>query len=198
MNFPSKFCSTSEKMDWLEKNVGNFLEANFDLYFKEVPDLPKETKDASNYGKNLTSLGLFFLNLRDGIKEGDARRNHLLWKGCGALFHLTRKRNYLREHQVRTALLDFILPPYYSNIFMWNDCLNPSGKAGGNYPADLAQEFENKKIKEDSRALGSNLGVEDQRNRGIYRKRPRKLLMMMLDLSPHISQTPPLMTVQIF
>ena len=50
-----------------------------------------------NYAKELMSLGIFYLNYKDAVREGDGERVLVCWKYLLPLFKVSDRRNYSLE-----------------------------------------------------------------------------------------------------
>lgn len=57
-------------------------------------DISCTTDGVMNYANELMSLGIFYLNFKDAIREGDGERVLVCWKFLLPLFKVSDRRNY--------------------------------------------------------------------------------------------------------
>lgn len=113
------------------------------------------TDGVCSYGKKLLGLGLFFMEYRDAIREGDGSRDHRCWRYLLPMFFGTGRTNYSCEalnmlHQQAT------LPPRLANQLLWSRFVNTHGIPGRNVAGDLHMEHLNRVAKNAVKSLGAN------------------------------------------
>ena len=112
------------------------------------------------HSTQLLSLGLFYLNFRDAIKEGDGERVLRSWKHMLPIFICTVRKNYAKEALLLLSWYAFSFPPRMAQQLLYSRFVNTRGIPGYNIPADLHNEHLNRICKEAVKALGSNKTVE--------------------------------------
>ncbi len=103
----------------------------------------------------LISLGLFYMNFCDAIKEGDGHRVLRTWKYLLPMFITTRRSDYTKEAFLFLSQ-QVLLSSRLSEQMLCSRFVNVKGVRGGNIPADLHNEHLNKLCKQMIKALGSN------------------------------------------
>ena len=114
-----------------------------------------------NHSIQLVSLGLFYLNYRDAIREGDGERVLNAWRYMLPMFIATGRKNYAKEAFLFLINHDVLLPPRMAHQMLWRRFVNVRGVSGGNIPADLHNEHLNRVCKEAITGLGSNKSSEN-------------------------------------
>ena len=103
--------------------------------------------------------GLFFLELRDAIHEGDGERLERCWKVM--LLHFTyygERSKYALEAIHLLAALNGCASPCLREELFWCRFVNSQGGAGkNNIPSDLFMEHLNRTLKDYLKGLGSNI-----------------------------------------
>ena len=138
---------------------------------KEYVHLPMINTDHSyiddkvlDYAKEVMSLGMFYLNYKDAVREGDGGRILTLWKYLLPIFKVCGRRNYSVEvlsMLSRVVLLMlykcyFVYSPRQSKQLLWSRFINVHGVPGKNIAADLHMEHLNRVCKEAIKGLGAN------------------------------------------
>ena len=108
------------------------------------------------YAVELLSIGLFYMEFCDGIREGDGERVLRCWRYMLPMFHNTGRKNYAKEALNIVYLHDYLLPPRLAAQIIWSRFVNVHGYRGKNIPCDLHNEHLNRLCKEAVRSLGSN------------------------------------------
>ena len=119
--------------------------------------LTKRPKDCIfQYATQMISIGCFYREFSDAIREGDGHRVLRCWKYLLPMFHSSGKTNYsfeclnmLRQHYL-------LLTPQKSEELLWGRFINTIGRAGRNIPADLHMEHLNRLCKDAIKGLGAN------------------------------------------
>lgn len=109
-----------------------------------------------NYATALLSIGCFYMNFVDAIKEGDGERVLLCWRYLLPIFKGTGRTNYSLEVLHMLCQHDFTLSSQLSHELIWNRFVNVHGLPGRNIPADLHMEHLNRVCKEAIAGLGVN------------------------------------------
>jgi L1 cell adhesion molecule like protein len=108
------------------------------------------------YACEVVSLGLFYMNYKDAIREGDGNRVHLTWKYMLSIFMATSRKNYSVE-AFHTLANYKLLPPRQSHQLLWSRFINLHDNTSAcNIPCDLHNEHLNRMCKEYVRHLGAN------------------------------------------
>ena len=128
----------------------------FSFHNSSLPDTSIGVDLIQDHSIELLSLGCYYLNFRDAIKEGDGERVLRCWRYMLPIFISTRRKNYAKEALLLISQHDYLLPHRMAQQVIWSRFVNIRGVPGGNIPADLHNEHLNKICKEAVRALGSN------------------------------------------
>ena len=139
--------------DLCESVVDSFIK--FSFHNSSLPDTSIGVDLIQDHSIELLSLGCFYLNFRDAIKEGDGERVLRCWRYMLPIFISTRRKNYAKEALLLISQHDYLLPHRMAQV-IWSRFVNIRGVPDGNIPADLHNEHLNKISKEAVRALGSN------------------------------------------
>lgn len=118
-----------------------------------------EAKNVDNiqaYAEEVMTLGIFYLNYKDAIREGDGSRVLTTWKYLLPIFRFSNRRNYSLELLQALYNYYYVLSPRQASQFLWSRCVNTRGIPGKNKPADLHIEHLNRSAKECISGLGSN------------------------------------------
>ena len=102
------------------------------------------------------SLGLFYLEYSDAIKEGDGDRIMRCWRYLLPIFWNSGRKNYANEALIMLYQHDYALSKRHAAQLKWTRCINVHGRRGRNIPADLHLEHLNRMVKEAINGLGSN------------------------------------------
>ena len=118
---------------------------------------PKGKDHVHEYAKEVLALGLFFLDYKDAIREGDGAWVFRSWKYMYLLlfFRATGHKNYTIEAFTLLAQ-HYFFPPRLSQQLLWSGFINTQGKQGHNIPADLHMEHLNRSCKDAVSHLGAN------------------------------------------
>ena len=112
------------------------------------------------YAQQLVSLGCFYLEYDDAIKEGDVERVFRCWKYLLPIFVNSGRKNYSIEALLLLCQHEYLLPPQQAKRLLYSRFVNTRGIQGRNIPADLHNEHLNKACKNAIGGLGSNLSTE--------------------------------------
>ena len=107
------------------------------------------------YAKRLLSMGCFFLEYHDAIKEGDGLRVLHCWRYLLPIFLGTGRTNYSREI-LNMLYQQVTLSPRLSSQLLWSRFINVHGLPARNIPADLHMEHLNRIAKDAIKSLGAN------------------------------------------
>ena len=108
------------------------------------------------YAKEVMSLGMFYLNYKDAVKEGDGGRIFTSWKYLLPIFRAADRRNYSVEVLLTLYNCYFVYSPRQVKQVLWSRFINTHGLPGKNIAADLHMEHLNRTCKEAIKCLGSN------------------------------------------
>ena len=108
------------------------------------------------YAKEVLTLGLFFMEYRDAIREGDGTRVLRCWKYLVLFFRATGHRNYAIEGFTLLTQHKYFLTPRLAQQVQWSRFVNTHGQKGHNIAADLHMEHLNRLCKDAVRHLGAN------------------------------------------
>lgn len=133
--------------------VDKFIEFRFHKQPQQCADHVFE------YAREIISLGCFYLEFSDAIREGDGKRVLRCWRYLLPLYWNSCRTNYANEVLLMLYQHDFALSPMHASQLIWGRFVNTHGKPGMNIPADLHMEHLNRVVKEAIRGLGSNQTV---------------------------------------
>ena len=120
-------------------------------------DTTVRNKDlVTEYAKQLLSLGLFYLEYRDSIREGDGERVLRCWKYLLPIFYNANRTNCSKEALLLLCQHRYLLTERQSKRLLYSRFINTKGGRGLNVPCDLHMEHLNKLCKESVRDLGAN------------------------------------------
>ena len=109
-----------------------------------------------NYAQQVLSLGCFYLEFCDAIKEGDGERVLRCWKYLLSVFHSSGRTNYTIEALNMLFQYTYRLTPRLRNELLYSRFINVHGRPGKNIPCDLHMEHLNQFAKEAIKGLGAN------------------------------------------
>ena len=108
------------------------------------------------YGKNLLSIGLFYLEYSDAIREGDGIRVLRCWRYLLPMLIGSGRKNYAIEAFQLLMQHDYYLSPREAAELVWSRFVNTRGHQGCNIPTDLHLEHLNRICKTAIKGLGAN------------------------------------------
>ena len=108
-----------------------------------------------NYANEIMSLGIFYLNYKDVIREGDGDRLLVCWKYLLPIFKVSDRRNYSLEVLRMLYSYYFILSPRQKHQLLWSRFVNVHGLPGHNIAEDLHMEHLNHVCKQAIQGAGS-------------------------------------------
>ena len=108
------------------------------------------------YGKEVFSLGMLYMEFHDAIKEGDGHRVLRCWKYLLLIFKASQRKNYSIEAFNFLCEYFYYLSPQLSQQLLYSRFVNVHGGIGCNIPCDLHMEHLNRVVKETMQHLGAN------------------------------------------
>ena len=145
--------SDSERREILNSTTEKIVDCFIDFTFNA--GVNKYTDRVHEYGCQFLSLGCFYLEYADVIREGDGDRVFRCWKYLLPIFKSSGRTNYSIESLNMLYQYQYELTPRQSMELLWNRFINVHGIRGRNIPCDLHLEHLNRVCK----AAISNLGV---------------------------------------
>ena len=133
-----------------EKIVNEFIS------FSYHSECEKSKDKVFLYNTQLMSIGLFFVEYSDAIKEGDGSRVLRCWRYLVPIYKSSGRKNYSIEAFNLLCQHHHGLPPKQAAQLIWSRFINVHGLPGRNIPGDLHQEHLNRVIKDAIGRLGSN------------------------------------------
>ena len=118
---------------------------------KTAPD------DVLEYSCAILNDGLFLLELRDAIHEGDGERLARCWRVMLLYFTYADRSKYALEAVHLQAALNGAVSPCLREELLWCRFVNSQGGAGKNIPSDLFMEHLNRTLKDYLKGLGANI-----------------------------------------
>lgn len=147
--------SEEERKKVLETLTLELIDSFTNFSFQNL-NSPSSSDKVFLYAKNLLSLGLFYLEYSDAIREADGTRDLRCWRYLMPMFLSSGRKNYAIESFQLLMQHDYVLSEREASELLWSRFINASGKPGCNIPNDLHLEHLNKICKTSVRALGVN------------------------------------------
>ena len=142
------------------------LQAAADLLVHQFVDLsytPRKTQKKrtgldhkQEYAKEVLTLGLFYMEFQDAIREGDGIRVIRCWKFLLLWFRSTGHTNYAIEAMTLLSQFYHLFTPRLAEQLIWGRFVNSHGGLGRNIPGDLHMEHLNRMCKDAVTHLGAN------------------------------------------
>ena len=124
--------------------VDNFVSVDYNGFSSDT----SATQDGVfSYATKLLTLGCFYLEFRDAIKEGDGLRVLRCYRYMLPMFISSGRKNYAIETLNLLLQYDFLLSPQLAEELIWGRFINTHGQAGKNIPNDLHCEHLNRLCK---------------------------------------------------
>ena len=137
---------------------------------------------------NVLSIGLFYLEYRDAIKEGDGIRILRCWKYLLKIFFSMHRTNYTAEALTLLMQHSYILTERQSAQLLYGQFINTEGIPGRNIPCDLHLEHL-KKYANHAFVIWGQTSLQE-----ISRLFP-KVLVQLMQLSPKLIQRTKLLRI---
>lgn len=147
--------SKSERKKVLEEVCDKIVKKFIPLEFHKHPG-PSNGDKIQEYSMNLLSIGSFYLEFEDAIREGDGKRVLRCWKYLLPIFRYSGRRNYCVEAFKLLFQYYYALPPRQAEQLIWSRFVNTHGTPGRNIPLDLHLEHLNRLCKNSIQSLGPN------------------------------------------
>lgn len=110
-----------------------------------------------DYASAVLNDGLFLLEFKDAIREGDGPRILRCWKVLLLYFKFANHHNYAAQAFRTLATVNALATPRIAAQITWSRVVNTRGQAGHNIAADLQNEHLNNSLKEAVSGLGANV-----------------------------------------
>ena len=148
---------TAEERKAIIEHITNAIVDSFVLLnYNRSTDVSNTSDGVYSYAVNLLTLGCFYLEFRDAIKEGDGLRVLRCYRYLLPMFVSSRRKNYAIETLNLLFQHDFLLSPRLAEELIWSRFINTHGHAGKNIPNDLHCEHLNRLCKDSIAHLGAN------------------------------------------
>ncbi len=144
-----------ERKEILQKASANIVDSFVHFSFKH-PDSHCSDDSVQEYAIQILTLGCFYLEFTDSIKEGDGERILRCWRYLLPMFWNSSRTNYANEVFRMLYQHDYELSPALKEQLLWGRCINVHGNQGKNIPSDLYMEHLNRVVKDCIKSLGSN------------------------------------------
>ena len=105
------------------------------------------TDGVQEYAREVLSLGLMFLEFKDGIREGDGERVFRCWKILFPLFMSSGRVKYTIEAFTLMCQKEYLLTPRQAMQLLYSRFVNTRGLPHHNIPCDLHMEHLNRTVK---------------------------------------------------
>ena len=90
------------------------------------------------YATKLLSLGLFYVEYCDAIKEGDGDRVLCCWRYLLPLFRVSGRKNYAIEAFKMLFSYHYVLSPRQAKQLLWSRFVNMTGLPGRSVACDMS------------------------------------------------------------
>lgn len=150
----TKTLSEPERRKVLNKITDDLLDGYINISYNNPHDNSRDKVQA--YAKQVLSSGCFYLEFRDGIKEGDGQRICRCNRYMLPTFHSSGRKNYAIETLNFLLQHDYILSERQAAELIWSRFVNVHGNPGKNIPNDLHCEHLNRLCKTAVKGLGAN------------------------------------------
>ena len=134
--------------------------------FSMIDDISCSGDGVANYAIEVMSLGIFYLNYKDAVREGDGDRVLICWKYLLPLFKVSDRRNYSLEVLRMLYSYYFTMSPRQKHQLLWSRFVNVHGKVGRNIANDLHMEHLNRVCKNAVRGIGAKKSEESLKRIG--------------------------------
>ena len=108
------------------------------------------------YSRQLKSIGYFYKECSDAVREGDGLRVLQCWRYLLPSFKSSGRKNYALEALHMLCQYHYKLTPRQYAELIWSRFIDVHGLPGRNIPADLHMEHLNRVCKDTIRGLGAN------------------------------------------
>jgi len=195
---PCKEYAPLGDLTWTENSrnrksvIDRIIDAIVDKYvrmqYNETSNVAPTTRDGVlDYATNLLSLGCFYLEFRDAIKEGDGLHVLRCYRYMLPMFMSSGRTNYAIETLNMLLQHDFMLSPRLAEELIWGRFINTHGQAGKNIPNDLHCEHLNRLCKTCIADLGAN------KTKGSMSRVAQSLgtihpVLLLLDINNNVNQ----------
>ena len=134
--------------------------------FSMIDDISCSGDGVTNYAIEVMSLGIFYLNYKDAVREDDGDRVLVCWKYLLPLFKVSDRRNYSLEVHRMLYSYYFTMSPRQKHQLLWSRFVNVHGKVGRNIANDLHMEHLNRVCKNAVRGIGAKKSEESLKRIG--------------------------------
>jgi L1 cell adhesion molecule like protein len=137
------------------KIVDSFVDFQFTSPAKQRP-AGKNGDGIEVYARDVLSLGVFYWEYSDSIREGDGERLLCCWRYMLPIFVNTGRRNYSIEALRLLYQHEYQFTPRQATQLLYSRFINTHGCLGHNVAADLHTEHLNAVAKGCIKGLGAN------------------------------------------
>lgn len=149
--------SAEERKAVLDRICKQLVDSFVDFTFNEEgSSMHSEADKLNEYGKQLLSVGFFYLEFADSIREGDGECVLRCWRFLLPIFQSSGRTNYSCEVLNMLFQQSYALSPRLSAELIWSRFVNVHGHPGKNIPLDLHMEHLNRIAKDAVKNLGAN------------------------------------------
>lgn len=159
--FPSDLTegNASVRQTCLLNAIQCVLHDHVDMSICDAEQKVKERDDDHilSYARDVLSLGLFYMEFQDAVKEGDGERILRCWHYLLLVFKASGRSNYSVEAFTLLAQYHFTFSERMRKQLIWNRTINAHGLRGKNIACDLHMEHLNRECKGSISGLGANI-----------------------------------------
>ena len=117
---------------------------------------PQNPDHVQEYTKDMLTMGLFYMEFQDAIREGDGLRVFRCWKFLMLFYRASGHTNYAMEALHLLCQYKYLLPERLAEQLICERFVNTQGSPGANIPSDLHMEHLNRMCKDALSNLGAN------------------------------------------
>ena len=133
--------SDEKRKQYLEEISGKIVDTF--IFFNVVEENKASQDKVFDCTSKILSLGMFYLEFCDSVKEGDGERVLQCWKFLLPIFKRAKRKNYALEAFYLLYQYNYVLPPQQAESFLWSRFVNTHGLQGRNIHCDLSLEHLN-------------------------------------------------------
>ena len=144
----------SEQKKQLQTVCEAIVTNSVDLRYRDILQDPiaRSTKSISGsnsnrvhqYASQILSLGCFYFEFCDCIRDCAGKRNIRCWRHLLPIFRGSDRKNYSIEALVLLCQNCYLLLPQLASQLLWSRTMNVHGQVGKNIPGNLHMEYLNR------------------------------------------------------
>ncbi len=177
-----------DRLELIQTIAMKIVDMFVDVSFNDHKDFTYVDK-TNLYARNLLSLGLFYFEYSDAIREGDGERVLRCWRYMLPMFISSGRKNYAIEAFNLLLQHDFSLPPRQAAKLIWGRFVNTSGLPGRNISNDLHMIVSLRRLFRILEAVKQKQLLQDWEKYYEFLIQCYKILIKILVFLPHLGST---------